>query len=323
MLDYHVHLFSHDEKARDTEVTVANLSKLCAVAKKRHVAEIAVTEHLFRFKQAKPLFMKVADQVSNKDAGEFMRDYYSFHATLDFDHYTETLMRGKEMGLPLIIGTEMDFLPDQMDEVKLLLSSYPLDIILGSVHFIEGHMFDIFDAPLQIGIWEKRGLEKVCDDYLLALESLVNSDAYDVLAHLDLVKVTGRKLSGYALADFENEIVRAIVNHQNDLEKTAALTEDGQILEISDEKPNNNLTVEFSSAGWRKPIYDTYPSKSLLSKLYSAGIGITFASDAHEPMTLGYRFSDLRNIAYDIGYQSIKHFSARESYPLGIDEGVR
>lgn len=312
MLDYHVHLFSHDDIAYDEQVTLSAIAQLCSVAKKRNLTEIAITEHLFRFKEAKHFFTKMTEEVSDTQAADFMRDYYDFHATLSLEHYIHILTEAKRRGFPVAIGIEMDFIPGQMDEVNSFLSLFPFDVVLGSVHFIKGHMFDVLDSDLQVSKWNTEGAEKVFRDYLVLLEELMLSGTANVLAHVDLVKVMGRRPSEAALHDFENELVDLVTR---------------KLVTVGEENRENvppvigRTVVELSSAGWRKPIGAQYPSSFILKKLFDSGLGITLASDAHEPMSIGYRFNDLWRLAEEIGYKSLARFSDRSGYPYSINKG--
>ncbi len=312
MLDYHIHLFSHDDMAFDDQVTLSGVAQLCSVAKKRNLTEIAVTEHLFRFKEAKHFFLRAAEEAGDREAADFMHDYYNFHATLTLEHYVRILTEAKRRGLPVVLGLEMDCLPGQMDQVNSFLSTFPFDVVLGSVHFIKGHMFDVLDSYLQVSRWNTRGAEKVFSDYLVNLEELILSGTSDVLAHIDLVKITGRKPSDAAFNDFESELVNFVAKS---IEKT--VTEDG----TGESSAGPLQVVELSSAGWRKPVGEPYPSHFVLEKLFDAGVGITFASDAHEPMGIGYRFTDLRRLADRVGYKNVSRFSGRNSFSFEIDKG--
>ena len=51
--------------------------------------------------------------------------------------------------------------------------------------------------------------------------------------------------------------------------------------------------IEFSSAGLRKPVGDTYPSGRLLDDLLDAGVRVTTASDAHTVEQVGSGFDVL------------------------------
>jgi len=42
-----------------------------------------------------------------------------------------------------------------------------------------------------------------------------------------------------------------------------------------------------SSAGLRKPVGEIYPEERLLRRLVSAGVPVTFSSDAHAPAEVG------------------------------------
>ncbi len=53
MLDYHLHLWPHSQS--DAEASVEQVAAYCEHAVEAGVTEIAVTEHLFRFTQAKDL----------------------------------------------------------------------------------------------------------------------------------------------------------------------------------------------------------------------------------------------------------------------------
>ena len=53
MLDYHLHLWPHHE--HDAALRVEQLAEYCAQAESVGVTEIALTEHLFRFRQADAL----------------------------------------------------------------------------------------------------------------------------------------------------------------------------------------------------------------------------------------------------------------------------
>ena len=51
----------------------------------------------------------------------------------------------KGAGLPVVAGLEVDYFPDQMDQVAALLGNYPFDVLLGSVHWIGAWLFDALE----------------------------------------------------------------------------------------------------------------------------------------------------------------------------------
>jgi len=149
MLDYHLHLWPHHE--HDTALRPEQLTEYCEQAEDAGVTEIALTEHLFRFRQADALLGGFWDDESVPPAlAESMAEYWKFHATVDLDAYVACAQEARDAGLPVVIGLEVDYYEGRMDEVAALLAGYPFDVLLGSVHWVGGWRFDDLDDPLSM-----------------------------------------------------------------------------------------------------------------------------------------------------------------------------
>ena len=82
MLDYHLHLWPHDRA--DVSLRLDQVARYCEAAQAAGVVEIALTEHLFRFVQAKERFGRFWDDEGTSDAlRASMVEYYDFHARTD------------------------------------------------------------------------------------------------------------------------------------------------------------------------------------------------------------------------------------------------
>ena len=115
------------------------------------MTELAVTEHLFRFRQADALLGGFWDDERVPPAlAESMAEYWKFHATADLDAYVECAQEAKEAGLPVVIGLEVDYYEGRMDTVAGLLAGYPFDVLLGSVHWVGAWRFDDLDDPVSM-----------------------------------------------------------------------------------------------------------------------------------------------------------------------------
>ncbi len=135
MLDYHLHLWPHSQ--HETPLRVEQLAEYCERAQAAGVEELAVTEHLFRFRQAEALLGGFwNDERVPPALAESMADYWEFHATADLDEYVTCALEAKEAGLPIVVGLEVDYYADRMDDVARLLAGYPFDVLLGSVHWV-------------------------------------------------------------------------------------------------------------------------------------------------------------------------------------------
>jgi histidinol-phosphatase (PHP family) len=73
-----------------------------------------------------------------------------------------------------------------------------------------------------------------------------------------------------------------------------------------------NMVIELNSAGLRKPIKETYPSKELLEVAYELNIPITFSSDAHAIEQVGFGYESVRDLAKSVGYKKAVSFKQKD-----------
>jgi len=282
LYDYHLHLWPHE--STETPLEIGQLAAYCEQAAAAGVTEIALTEHLFRFRQAMevigPFWEAVDDEPSMRSS---MAGYVAHHATADLDAYVELGLEAKRLGLPVKIGLEVDYYRGQMGDVADLLAAYPFDVLLGSVHWVGAWRFDHLEDGLQLARWDSRDVEACWDAYTEAIEELAATRAIDVLAHPDLIKVAGRIPS----------------NPVEWWDRIAEASKDA------------GVATELSSAGWRKPVGEQYPAIPLLDRLLAAEVPMTTASDAHHQATVGDGIGDLVALATIAGLRSIARFDAR------------
>lgn len=289
MLDYHLHLWPHSE--HETPLRPEQLAEYCARAQAAGVTELAVTEHLFRFRQADALLGGFWDD-ERIPAGlaESMAEYWKFHATADLDAYVECALAAKEAGLPVVIGLEVDYYEGRMDDVADLLAGYPFDVLLGSVHWVGGWRFDDLDDPVSMAEWSARQVDACWEAYTEALEELAASGACDVLAHPDLIKVAGYVPA--APAEWWDRIAEAAVA--------------------------SGMAAEVSSAGWRKPVDEQYPARGLLERFVARGVPLTTASDAHRLEHVADRADDLRAVLGAAGAGVLQGYRGRTPYAVPV-----
>ncbi len=178
---------------------------------------------------------------------------------------------------------EVDFLQDLvLDEIK----NAKVDYLIGSVHFLrDKKSFWSFDDPEFIGGYENKNIDKLWLEYFEAIEQLAKSRLFDVLGHIDLLKL------------FKFLPKKEI--------KSLAL---GALKEVK----KANMVLEINSAGFDKPIKEQYPSKDILELAFELGINITFGSDAHSIAQVGRHYLKCTKLAKDIGYKKCVIFSNKE-----------
>ena len=288
MLDYHLHLWPHPQ--REAEATVEQVAAYCERAAAAGVTEIAVTEHLFRFTQARDLLWGFWDDDPDTALHAGMAAYWDHHAHVDLDCYVEVVEAVKAAGLPVVCGLEVDYYEGRMDEVADLLTGYPFDVLLGSVHWLGAWRFDVLDDPLTMAEWEARDVDAVWDAYTRAMEELAASGTCDVLAHPDLVKVAGRR--------------PAVPDECYDRIAEAAAT--------------SGMAAELSSAGWRKPVGEEYPAPPLLRRFVERGVPLTTASDAHSLPDVADRADALRGLLVGAGVTGLCAFRGRQPHIVEV-----
>jgi histidinol-phosphatase (PHP family) len=294
VLDYHLHLWPHDQ--RDPALSLDHVARYCERAAAVGVREIALTEHLFRFVQATDVLGPFweSDEPSAALRGSMAR-YWDFHARSDLDAYVDCALEAKRAGLPVVVGLEVDYYRGRMDAVADLLAGYPFDVLLGSVHWVDAWRFDdLSDAP-SMAEWDVRSVDAAWDAYTGAVEELAATGACDVLAHPDLIKVTGR--IPHAPAEWWDRLAEAAAD--------------------------NAVAAELSSAGWRKPVAEQYPAEPLLGRLVSRGVPLTTASDAHHVDHVADRVDDLRILLDSAGVTHLQAYEHRKPYgvPVASDQG--
>jgi histidinol-phosphatase (PHP family) len=170
LTDYHLHLRADDlEATAEEHFTEENVDRYLAAAEEHGIAELGVSEHVYRFAQALDVW----------DHG-FWRE----QAIDDLDAYAEFVRT-----TTLRLGIEADFIPGAEDRMANLLDARDFDYVVGSVHFLGNRAVDHEGYD----VWEEEGdPDRVWICYFETLAEAARSDLFDILAHPDLVKVWGR-----------------------------------------------------------------------------------------------------------------------------------
>ncbi len=292
MLDYHLHLWPHDQA--EVSLSLEQVADYCSAATAAGVREVALTEHLFRFVQSEPIVAGLFDEEDPALRASMAR-YWEHHARNDLDAYVELAAAAKASGLPVVIGLEVDYYRDRMDKVAELLAGYPFDVLLGSVHWLGAWRFDDLGDPEHMARWTAREVDGAWEAYVGAIEELAASGTCDVLAHLDLVKVAGH-------------LPAHLEEHWDRLAEAAA---------------SSGMSAELSSAGWTKRCAEQYPARGLLERLVERGVGLTTASDAHGVSRVADRAGDLRDLLAGVGVEHLLAFEGRVAHRVPVGDPDR
>src|SRR5438270_7795267 len=193
-------------------------------------------------------------------------DHDRYHEGMDFDEIDK--LREKNVDLRIRAGIELDNDPQSSaDGRKWVKDNWnKLDFVLGSVHFLDrdDQMFD--SVPAGAEQFNGRDIDAIYADYFRRVCEIAATGLVDCLAHIDLVKIHGHR---------PNAEIEAIAGETLDLIRS------------------RNLAIELSTAGWRKPVNELYPSDRIIELAIEKEIPFTTASDAHSHVQLGENFHRL------------------------------
>ena len=78
------------------------------------------------------------------------------------------------------------------------------------------------------------------------------------------------------------------------------------------------LTVEMSTAGWRKPVNELYPQHEIITIIKELNIPITTASDAHTAKDVGHSYNRLYDLLVEYGFNQVAVFDNHKMTLLPI-----
>lgn len=181
--------------------------------------------------------------------------------------------------IEILSALEIDFLPPFMEDS---LFEIPLDYRIGAVHFLGDWGFDNLEF---IREYAKRDINDCWVEYFKAIEMLANSGKFDIVAHMDLLKI----FKYFPTKDLRGEIETALKAIKR-----------------------ANMSVEINASGFRKEVGEQYPSREILEMCYGFGIPIVFGSDAHATNQINFKRKEIEALAKDVGYTKCAVYRQRE-----------
>ena len=192
--------------------------------------------------------------------------------------------------IEVLLGVEADYIAGREEDLVRLLAAYPFDVVLGSVHFVDGWLVD---APSSLARLDQGQAEvdRVWELYTELLIAAAGSGLFDVLTHLDLPKKFGHRPS-IPFGGRQREVVAAVAA--------------------------SGCAVELSSAGRRRPVGEDYPAPDVLRELAAVGVPFVLSSDAHAPAEVGFGFAELAASAAGGAGTEVMVYRQRRGTPVAL-----
>ena len=205
-------------------------------------------------------------------------DHDRYHAGIDFDEIEK--LRAANPDIKIRAGLELDNDPETSAAGRNWVEKNwdKLDFALGSVHYLErdDQMFD--SVPAGAEQFAGRDIDEIYADYFRRVREVAATGLVDCLSHLDLIKIHGHR------------------------PKTKI---EGLVEETLDFIVERGLCLELSTAGWRKPVNELYPSDEIIQLAIAKGIRFTTASDAHSHVQLGENYNRLAEKMEVLGIREV------------------
>lgn len=284
LTDYHLHLRpdGHDASVADYH-TQANVERYRAAAEERGIAELGVSEHVYRFAQALEIWR---------------HPFWEAYAHDDVDEYCAFVREHTDLRL----GIEADFVPGAEDRIANLLDARDFDYVVGSVHFMRGGAVDMDDYS----VWgsnptHPRSVEEIWTRYFQEVGEAARSGLFDIAAHPDLVKYWSPPASPNSPAGGGAGAGR---RPDGDLRRYYEPAVEG----IAE----SGIAVEVSTAGLRKPTGEIYPARAFLEMCVDAGVPVALSSDAHRPEDVGADYERALELLDAVGVRELCVFEGRQ-----------
>lgn len=204
----------------------------------------------------------------------------------------EMLKKEYAKKLDVRIGIEIGMQPHLGEVYKELVSRYPYDFVIGSVHLVGGedpYYKDWWDQYTDVQMYQKAFEE--------TLANLNQVEDFDVLGHIDyIVRYGRRQAENYSyerFCDVLDEILKKIIESRKG--------------------------IELNTAGWKYGLDFCHPHPDVIRRYRELGGEIiTVGSDAHKPEHVAYEFQRAGEVLKSCGFTYYTQFKNRKMEFLKI-----
>ena len=99
-------------------------------------------------------------------------------------------LRSQTKEIKIKIGLEVDFFAGKEKEIRTYLKTFPLDYIIGSVHYLGEKTVDVGPE-----FYEGKSIDKLFESYFDSVCAAAASGLFDIIGHCDLIRIYGYKPS--------------------------------------------------------------------------------------------------------------------------------
>lgn len=223
---------------------------------------IQILDHTHRFTEFSFLYDSL------KEASDKQREWFEKKTLESIQVYQALIekMKKKKFSIEVRWGLEVCYDPAQKEALKEILSAYPYDFIIGSIHSIDGLLYDMKSFSREI-LWDKYDTNWIYQRYYEIMEDMIESDLFTQIGHPDQLKLF-HDVPSYDLTPTYERLAKLAKKHDVYME--------------------NNTGIHY-----RYGHEDMGTSSDFLAILKKHGVKIMTASDAHVPEHVGKHIKDI------------------------------
>jgi histidinol-phosphatase (PHP family) len=203
------------------------------------------------------------------------------------------LQRRYRAQITVLLGVELDFIPDQrvLDFQRNTIFPLDLDYLIGSIHFLgTGYPPRTIDGTeeefREILQDDYQGhITAMATDYYRRVRQMLDLPGLSIIGHLDRFKLWN---ADHRYFTGDEAWYRETVGQTL---RTIAIS--GQI-------------VELNTGGWRKGFGEGFPAPWILEHCRELGIPVTISSDAHAPDQVTIGFEQAQACLDDLGITPVR-----------------
>lgn len=145
---------------------------------------IQILDHTHRFTEFLPLYERL------KEASPYQKEWLEKKQLEPISKYFELIEIVKNMNLPIEVkfGLEVCYAPEDKAFLRKILTSYSYDFLIGSIHSIDGLLYDMSGFSREI-LWDKYDTNTIYERYYEIMEDMITSDLFTQIGHPDQLKI--------------------------------------------------------------------------------------------------------------------------------------
>ena len=244
-----------------SHVVRSSALQMAQSAYERGIHVLGLSEHVFQMREARAPLTHM----------ELEGPILSFREYIDMVHAA-----GPQAGVDVRLGLEVDFIPEKNEAIQASLQGYSWDFLIGSVHQVDGKLFEERDNKLT----REKG-EAMWRRYLQLLREAVQSGFFSLISH----PVRMRSQNPYLLPYLDDEY-----------EQIAALA------------TQKNVALEING-------FDTLSYPDIVRHLAKAcalhNTPISVGSDAHNPKQVAQAHKQTLDILHEVGISKVRIWKQR------------